>query len=604
LFERDHKSIFRKKAPHQHQLSNRGNHTMTTQPSLRRLRDIHEGETAARRIAHTRLDLGVSAAESCKTCPRPVWFTAFFDGTGNNYAQDGRGNRDAPSTKYSNVAKLWQFAGYPADEAPADGGFPRAISRYIEGVGTPCPKIGDSGDGLDKAFGMAAARKGELRIQWMLDELKQHVTRHMPFVNQINIAVFGFSRGATQARAFVRMLADTLAYQQGEELIWREAGLRQKQPKVVVYFLGLFDTVSSTGFGGSRLEKATPALVSVAGSVLMPGPIGTVVGSAAGGTLHQIDKGGHAEWAKDLRIPRYVARCVHYIAAHEVREKFPSDSVREDTVIPANCVEQFYPGMHSDVGGGYAWVSQEGRTNELSRVPLNNMFIEAWKAGVPLKPPSDVMASARELFEITPDLEAAWNAYMGVGESASAGAPPSSQRLETQVIWHMNRYYHWRAGRRRRLRDGRLAPPSGIDPYMKITDEEWSKDIVSVAESRTGWLRNNVHAHEEAMFEAYTGKWLASLSPSLRRDFDRFFDRYVHDSIAGFKLQMKEASVALFHTEMSRWSRNRQYFMGKRGEDFLYWRYEGWTPEYSGTKTASVEKSQLPQELDVALQVA
>lgn len=451
---------------------------------------------------------------------------------------------------------------------------------------------------------MAAAHKGELRIRWMLNELKAHVTAHMPFVNQINIAVFGFSRGATQARAFVRMLAETLAYQQGGELIWREASLHHKQPKVVVYFLGIFDTVSSTGFGGSRLEKATPALVTAGSSILLPGPIGTVVGGTAGGTLSRIDKGGHAEWAKDLRIPSYVTLCVHYVAAHEVREKFPSDSVREDAVVPANCVEQFYPGMHSDVGGGYPWLCQEDRTNELSRIPLNNMFIEAWKAGVPLKPISEVLASAGELFEITPDLEAAWNAYMGVHGKVAAGSPPSNQKLETQVIWHMNRYYQWRAGRRRRLRDGRLSPSSGVDPYMKITDEEWSKDLLSVAESRTGWIRHSVHAHEEAMFEAYTGKWLASLSPSARQAFDRFFDRYVHDSIAGFKLQMKEASVALFYTEMSRWSRNRQYFMGKRGEDFLYWRYEGWTPEHSATKTAMSEKPELPPELDVAHQMA
>ena len=67
---------------------------------------------------------------------------------------------------------------------------------------------------------------------------------------------------------------------------------------------------------------------------------------------------------------------------------------------------------------------------------------------------------------------------------------------------------------------------------------------------------------------------------------------------------MKEASAALYYTEMSRWSRNRQYFMGKREDDFLYWRYEGWTPEYSGTKTAMLEPSQLPPEWDVSRQVA
>ena len=38
--------------------------------------------------------------------------------------------------------------------------------------------------------------------------------------------------------------------------------------------------------------------------------------------------------------------------------------------------------------------------------------------------------------------------------------------------------------------------------------------------------------------------------------------------------------------EQSRWSVNRKIFMGKRGKKFLYWRYDGWLPETSGTKVA------------------
>lgn len=139
---------------------------------------------------------------------------------------------------------------------------------------------------------------------------------------------------------------------------------------------------------------------------------------------------------------------------------------------------------------------------------------------------------------------------------------------------------------------------------MKITDKHWHDDILSVAESRTGWIRNSVHAHEEAMFDAYTGRWMASLPPLARAGFDRFFDRYVHDSVAGFKQQMKEAASALLHVEMSRWSRNRQYFVGKRGEAFLYWRYEGWTPEYQDMKTALLQKGDLPLEMDRSQPIA
>lgn len=569
-------------------------------PRLRRLTDITTTEDLVRKYTRTYLELQGAGKESCKVCPAPVWFSAFFDGTGNNYSEDG-GNldederRDVKRVSYSNVAKLWMA------HAQDDRAHPRRARRYIEGVGTPCPKVGDSGGGLDGALGMAAAYKGELRIRWMLNELQKHVNTHMPFVNQINLAVFGFSRGATQARAFVRMLAESLAFQQGDELIWRQPGLHGKQPKVVVYFLGLFDTVSSTGFGGSRAERLAPAATAAGGTVLLPG-VGTLIGQVAGGLLRGLDEGGHAQWARDLRIPSYVVQCVHYVAAHEVREKFPSDSVREDQSVPTNSLEVFYPGMHSDVGGGYAPVCQEGRTNELARVPLNNMFIEAWKAGVPFRSITEILADVGSLFEISAELEQGWNVYMGHSGAKGLGGPPASGRLEDQVVWHMNRYYQWRASRRRRLRDGRLQPPGGVDPYMKVTDAEWDKDLREVAQARTGWIRSNVHEHQQAMFDAFEGRWIAALQKDVREAFDRFFDQYVHDSVAGFKQQMKEASAALYYAEMSRWSRNRQYFVGKRDDRFLYWRYEGYLPVNAPMQTALIEESHLPAEHDTLVQ--
>jgi Uncharacterized alpha/beta hydrolase domain (DUF2235) len=557
-------------------------------PKLRRITDLTPGENALRKSARAELEFHATARESCTTCPKPVWFTAFFDGTGNNFAEDGDGSKVVPRVKYSNIAKLWRFAHPRAGELP-----PRTSFEYIEGVGTPCARVGDSGLGIDNMVGMSAAGKGEARIRWMLNALDVFVTSNMPFVSQINVAVFGFSRGATQARAFVRMLTETLAHSQGDELTWSKPGFDNKQPKVVVYFVGLLDTVSSVGFGGSRLEKSAPDIVTTVGTVLLPG--GIVLGRVAGGVLRGINKGGHAAWAKDLRIPPYVRRCVHFVAGHEVREKFPSDSVREDQAVPGNCVELVYPGVHSDVGGGYEFRYQEERSNELSRVALNNMFIEAWKAGVPLKSPQEVMASAGGLFEISIDLESAWDVYMGNGV-IGMDAPPAG-RLENQLIWHMNRYYQWRASRRRRLRDGRLKPPGGVDRHMTITDREWSADIVDVAESRTGVFRSSVEPHQEAMFAAYKGTWLGTMAGEIRSAFDRFFDFYVHDSIAGFKKQMADGHVGA--AEASRWSVNRQVFMGKRGEKYLYWRYEGPTPETAGTREARREQKNLPTESDV-----
>jgi hypothetical protein len=367
---------------------------------------------------------------------------------------------------------------------------------------------------------------------------------------------------------------------------------------VVVYFMGLLDTVSSVGFGGSKLEKYAPAVVQGAAMVFIP-IVGTPIGFVANGMLRSIDKGGHAEWAKDLRIPSHVRKCVHYVAGHEVREKFPSDSVRDDQVVPSNCTELVYPGMHSDVGGGYGYREQENRSNELALIPLNNMFIEAWKAGVPLKSPSEVMASAGSLFEIPKALEDSWNVYMGQGDkSASLIGPPNTSKLESLIIWHMNRYYLWRASRSRRLRDGRLKPSGGVNYYMAITDKEWNEDAIDIAKSETGFFRSSTSLHQKSIYSAYRGEVMKQMDVSVRQQFDHFFDFYVHDSIAGFKNQMTDAGIG--PAECSRWVINRQIFMGKRDDKYLFWRYERDKPETAGTQTAALETNTVaPAEADL-----
>ncbi len=555
--------------------------------TLNHIADVSVSDNMLRKQARAELDLLGSYPQDCKVCPKPVWFTAFFDGTGNNAQLDGLPSRSAKDTKYSNIAKLAQFAHIENDSDP------RTAFAYVEGVGTPCSKVGDSGNGVDNALGMAAARKGEDRIRWMLAQLKRFVDSHAPHVSQVNLAVFGFSRGATQARGFVRMLKESLAVgPEDSHLFWQDYSY-PNLPKLVVYFVGILDTVSSTGYGGSRLESALP-------SVILPG---TPVGAVAGGVLSYIDKGGHAEWAKDLRIPGHVKRCVHYVAAHEVREKFPSDSVRLDRELPGNCIEEFYPGVHSDVGGGYANNVQEGRTNELSRVALNNLFIQAWRAGVPLKPPNEVLETAGSLFQISDDLQHHWNVYMGECDAPSVQPIIEGGDLQHEVVWHMNRYYQWRASRRNRLRDGRLKPQPAVDQYMQIADREWQDDLISVARSATGLIRFSLNPQEEAMFDAYKGEWLRALPADYRMSFDRFFDHYVHDSIAGFKQQMSDSHIGF--VEMSRWARNRQYFVGKREDKFLYWRYEGWLPYSNEMKVAREDarnaKGPLPTNADATL---
>ena len=71
------------------------------------------------------------------------------------------------------------------------------------------------------------------------ERLKAALEGKKPEVTQINVSVFGFSRGAAQARTFVNWLFEVCERADGG---YRFAGLPLR-----VQFLGIFDTVASVG---------------------------------------------------------------------------------------------------------------------------------------------------------------------------------------------------------------------------------------------------------------------------------------------------------------------------------------------------------------------
>lgn len=92
--------------------------------------------------------------------------------------------------------------------------------------------------------------------------------------------------------------------------------------KVSVEFLGLFDTVPAVG-----IANVVPGFT------------------------------GHNGWAKQtqpLTQSGLIKRCYHLVAAHEQRQAFSLDSIRTAAgSYLSQTQEVVYPGMHSDVGGGY-----------------------------------------------------------------------------------------------------------------------------------------------------------------------------------------------------------------------------------------------------------
>ncbi|WP_052172256.1 T6SS phospholipase effector Tle1-like catalytic domain-containing protein, partial [Xanthomonas maliensis] len=285
-----------------------------------------------------------------------------------------------------------------------------------------------------------AERRAELRKrveQWQRAQPK-------PRVRSIRVSVFGFSRGAAEARVFTSWLKDACDGGNGD--------LRLCGIPVQVDLLGIFDTVASVGLANSsRLWKG---------------------------------HGGYAD-EHDLRIAPYVRRCVHLVAAHEVRGSFPLD-----TAAGVSGEEVVYPGVHSDVGGGYE-PGEQGKafigdsiddSAKLSQIALCHMYREALAAGVPLNLSASRLAQrSKDAFKVDKGLIDAFNGYV----AATAGIKAGNSIALIQA--HYALYLRWR---RLRLDD---STPEGMaqQPFVKRAAKYKQQDVTDLlkanAELRQEW---------------------------------------------------------------------------------------------------------------------
>jgi Uncharacterized alpha/beta hydrolase domain (DUF2235) len=419
-------------------------------------------------VAHPGSTAGVTATpptQQCRAekCEIRAHIGVFFDGTGNNqdwvenssvnwrqglinwwHSKPRNTKTQLQQRSDSNVARL--FRAYRDD--PVEGFFP----MYIPGVGTPFKDIGEvEPEGLGAAFGAGGdgrinygllhvlnsmyraiavgsrplittdaaralcstgrvgmnAKTGQPNMSRAKQDALRSVNMHTrggllmdsahkgnretffkeqfaalaqkiastpkPQLVEVFIDVFGFSRGAAQARVFCNWLEPFFA---GSTLAGVTTHIR---------FLGIFDTVAAVGLGPSATSFTD----------------------------------GHQSWgdAPYLRIPRRVKHCEHYVAMHENRGAFPLEDIRADGANPTNAHQYRFPGMHSDVGGGYAPTDQ-GRgprrsdAEKVSQIPLNNMFSAAVAATVPLDKATAVQVSGWDCYEAAPSMRADYEAFL------------------------------------------------------------------------------------------------------------------------------------------------------------------------------------------------
>ena len=133
------------------------------------------------------------------------------------------------------------------------------------------------------------------------------------------IVVFGFSRGAALARKFASKVL-------------------QAHPDLSISFLGVFDTVAAMDGIHTKGEAISSDVVF------------------ENGTLHE-----------------NILRAVHIVSLDENRVAFEPTLINRDNTNSDRITEVWFPGVHSDIGGGY-W--HDG----LSDVSLNFMIEECRKA--------------------------------------------------------------------------------------------------------------------------------------------------------------------------------------------------------------------------------
>ena len=174
----------------------------------------------------------------CKTLRIGV----FFDGTGNS-----RDDKEAQS----NVAKLYDLY-RELDDEPCIRRSCRLTSRKLYAVGVGKGKktgsyIGD-GHKEEGTVELATGAGGGRRIYEMIDRVAKlldahpHGDRKTEFKKR-EIDLFGFSRGAAEARDFVNTFI--------KELV----NVFPKYKDVRFNFIGLFDTVASFGIAGNAVDR-------------------------------------------------------------------------------------------------------------------------------------------------------------------------------------------------------------------------------------------------------------------------------------------------------------------------------------------------------------
>ncbi len=135
------------------------------------------------------------------------------------------------------------------------------------------------------------------------------------------------------------------------------------------------------------------------------------------------------------KIHKFVEKCTHIVAAHELRHAFPL------TIGDGKVRHVVYPGAHSDIGGGYK-PDEQGRHNKLARVALLQMLDEARGAGLKMMSLGEMKADSDKWntqlspsFYVPAEVTRALANYMAEVKSAGAVAQHFEGPMKAYWAW-------------------------------------------------------------------------------------------------------------------------------------------------------------------------
>lgn len=462
-------------------------------------------------------DTPETAPGPVQDCRSVIHIAVFFDGTGNN------NDLDSDSSKWSNVARLFQSAQIVAANDKSRTTYP----IYISGVGTPFNGkasgwLSTAGVWVeDRLPGLGAGAGGDRRMEYGRDNVNERLRdvlianaaalggtaarnaaensnktfaevngllAEYRLIKVINLSLFGFSRGAALARAFSNRILANCA-RKGGTLLYQEHPLR-------INFMGLFDTVAS--FGVPAQNARTPFT------------------------------------ERELIVSASVERCVHYVAAHEVRFSFPVDLIRKNGSMPMEWVEKTYPGVHSDVGGGYG-PNDQGVDSNFARIPMREMMKEALSSGARMLGYEDLRKTRQTLFatrfECRPETDKAFRRYMAARLSVSG-------KVEEQIVQHLKLYYSAHGTMHRRGMQTAGDRSRKASAYKNIVGSKGlAHEVASYrAVLKTGqWLRlSESNIRRYAQYIQIQDWQLSAWDSTATNSVVDFISNYVHDSKVDF----------------------------------------------------------------------